>query len=196
MTLNIIFVKRKAMKSILLIIAIITSTLSFSQSEGSDIGLDGYFGASNFGGSFGIGAKYGIKFKEYFIAGPSLRYQRTWSNNQVTGTQGSFNVFGGGGFLHARIQNVLFLGAEIEMLKSPYNYTFLTGSSANKWIPTAFVGGGFSREFNESWRLNLGIMYDVINNPSSPFFNSYFMRRKDGSRIPVIYRVAFFFPIS
>lgn len=184
------------MKKVLFAIAFFTSILSHAQGQGSDVGFDGYFGASNFGGSFGIGAKYGIKFQEYFIAGPSLRYQRTWSNNQVTGTQGSYNVFGGGGFIHARLQNVLFLGVEAELLKSPYNYYYYTGATNNKWVPTAFVGGGFSREFNESWRLNLGIMYDLINNPASPFFNSYFMKRKDGSRIPVIYRVAFFFPIS
>lgn len=185
------------MKTLLFLIAFVSSSISIAQSEGSDIGIDGYFGASNFGGSFGIGAKYGIKFKEYFIAGPSLRYQRTWSKNATTGTQGSFNVFGGGGFIHARFQNVLFLGAEVEVLKSPYSYYYYTGGTANnKWVPTAFVGGGFSREFNESWRLNLGIMYDLINNPASPFYNSYFMRRENGTRIPVIYRVAFFFPIS
>lgn len=161
------------------------------QTEGSEIGFDGYLGASNISGTFGIGAKYGVKFNEYFIAGPSFRYQRTWVN--INGVKGSNNIYGGGGFLHARFYNALFLGTELEFLKSPFNYTITT--SPTQWVPVFFVGGGFSKEFNESWRLNAGIMYDVINHANSPFRQGYIIRRENGTYIPVIYRIAFFFPI-
>ena len=69
------------------------------------------------------------------------------------------------------------------------------------WAPTLFLGGGFSMEFNESFRFNAGIMYDVINATNSPFRRSYFIQKKttDGTSagfLPIIYRFAFFFPIS
>ena len=111
-----------------------------------------------------------------------------------------WSVFGGGVFGHYRFQNVLFAGAEFEMLKSPYTKLGLL-SSFQTWAPTLFVGGGFSREFNESFRINAGIMYDVINADNSPFRGSYnfTVKNEQGQVIrilPIIVRLAFFIPIS
>lgn len=187
------------MKRILFVLFLLTSFVSTSQnSEGTEIGVDGTFYASNLGGTFGIGAKYGWKFREYFIAGPSLRYQRSWSQigiNTATPVQTSFNVFGGGGFIHARFFNALFVGAEIEFLRGPYlNGNLLTGQGT--WAPTAFIGGGFSMEINETWRANLGIMYDVIDHQNSPLRTQYFMRNAQNVLLPIIYRISFFFPLG
>jgi hypothetical protein len=38
--------------------------------------------------------------------------------------------------------------------------------------------------------------YDIINNQNSPFRLSYFMKKANGTLIPVIYRIGFFFPIN
>lgn len=170
---------------------------SWSQEQtGSEIGIDGYFGFSNFGGNVTVGGKYGLNYGEHLIVGPSLRYQRVWNNNQVTGVQGGYNIFGGGAFVHGRFYDALFVGAEFEMMRSPFTSFGAISTTQTKWVPTLFLGGGFSKEFNESWRLNAGIMYDIINAPTSPFRQSYFMRNANNVPIPVIYRVAFFFPIS
>lgn len=171
--------------------------------EGNEIGLDVSFSASTFGGNAGLGLKYGVKFGEYFIAGPSVRYERLWwKNNNLTYSQsGGYNLYGGGAFFHARFYNALFLGAEFEMLKSPYDKAgSIYFSPEGSWAPTLFLGGGFSMEFNEIIRLNAGIMYDVINAPNSPFRNSYSVQKKtpDGQvagYLPIIYRIAFFFPL-
>lgn len=163
--------------------------------EGTEIGIDGYFGASTNGGSFSIGAKYGLKFKENFIAGPSLRFQRNWNSNPVAGFSSSFNVFGVGGFVHGRFANVLFAGAEFEMMRTPFAVSLVT-SNGPTWSPSLFVGGGYSQEFNESFRINAGIMYDVINHVNSPFRQGYFMRNANNVLIPLIYRITFFFVIS
>ena len=184
------------MKKLLLIISLFISSLGISQKvEGTEVGVDGFFGASTMGGSFGIGVRYGWKFNEYFIAGPLVRYQRYWTNNTFTGQKFSYNAYGAGVFGHARFGNVLFLGAEIEFMRSPLT-TFGAVSSNGVLAPAAFLGGGFSREFNESIRINAGIFYDVINHANSPFRNGYFMKRANGSYIPAIYRIAFFFPLS
>ena len=186
------------MKKIILFCLISLSSNCFSQKvEGTELGIDGFFGASNLGGSFGIGPKFGFRFNENFIAGPSFRFQRSWSNG--IGTKFGYNIFGGGLFAHARYKNILFGGVEFEMLKSPISYTSL--ASQKSWIPTLFICGGFSKEFNESIRLNVGMYYDVINNINSPFRQAYFLTSKNSAGqvvkyIPLIYRISFFFRLG
>jgi len=162
---------------------------------GTELGIDATFYASNFGGTFGLGVKYGWKLNEFVIAGPSLRYQRSWAQPQYSTETASFNIFGGGGFIHARFFNALFVGAELEFLRSPFSNGFLTTGSS-QWVATGLIGGGFSMEINEKWRLNLGIMYDVINSPNSPLRTQYFMRNSQQVLMPMIYRITFFFPLS
>ncbi|PWL28244.1 MAG: hypothetical protein DCO96_09735 [Fluviicola sp. XM-24bin1] len=187
------------MKRILFVLCLLFSFTSNAQSiEGTELGLEGTFGASNLGGSFGIGVKYGWKFGEYFIAGPSVRYQRTWFQaglNTASPTSGGFNIFGGGGFIHARFFNALFVGVESEILRTPLNGNFSFSSESN-WSPNFFIGGGYSMEFNETWRLNLGILYDVIDSDNSPLQFQYTTRNSQGVLLPIIYRINFFFPIG
>jgi len=170
------------------------------QYNGSEIGADVAFSASTFGGNFGIGLKYGFKLGEYIILGPSVRYERLWFKNGITAQEGGSNVFGGGAFVHARFFNALFLGVEYEHLKSPYNVNGLLNVQ-NSWAPTLFVGGGFSMAFHEKVRLNVGVMYDVINAENSPFRRSYSFTVKDQNGniqryLPIVYRIAFFFPLG
>lgn len=185
------------MKNLLFALLLISSFTSIAQEEKlpTEIGLDGAFYASNLGGAFGIGAKYGWIINESVIVGPSARFQRSWSQPLYTTTTASANIFGGGAFLHARFFNSLFVGAELELLRSPY-FNFGGYTNTSRWALTGFVGGGFSMEVNEKWRLNLGIMYDVINSQNSPLRPQYFMRNSLGQLLPVIYRVTFFFPLG
>lgn len=159
-----------------------------------EIGVDGFANFSNLGGSFGIGLKYGLIHKKNWIYGPSVRFQRMWSNG-VSGQKYGFNILGAGGFLHFRFQNILFAGAELEFLRSPSNYNFIL--SPMRMVATCFVGGGYSREFrNSGVRLNAGAFYDIINSPGSPFWTSYILKNANGKLLPAIYRVGFFFPLN
>jgi len=166
--------------------------------HGSEIGVEIFAGASNLGGSIGGNLKYAAILNERWAVGPSFRYQRTWSNN--FGQKIGFATYGGGVYAHYRIQNTLFLGGEFEMLRNPFNFILLNYTSRT-WAPTLFLGGGFSREFNGKIRVNGGIFYDVINAENSPFRSSYSIQIKDEQGkvvriLPVIYRIAFFFPIG
>lgn len=174
---------------------------SYGQTEfnGSEIGVELHAGASNLGGSISIGLKYAAILNENFAVGPSIRLQRMWYNN--LGLSGSVNLWGGGFWAHARYKNVLFGGAEFELLRSPYN--FLNPTLENKnWAATLFIGGGFSKEYKKKIRINLGIFYDVINADNSPFWSSYTVKIKDSQTgeiqriLPIIYRINFFFPIG
>lgn len=179
---------------------------SFGQNStitGTEIGVDLAFSASNFGGNVGVGLKGGANLGEYIIAGPSLRYEQIWWKNYIGGTaevKGSRSVYGGGVFIHGRFFNALFVGAEFEMLRSPYDRNGFFAATPT-WAPTLFLGGGFSMEFNEVVRINAGIMYDVINAGNSPFRNSYSIQKKSATGapagyLPIIYRIAFFFPLT
>jgi hypothetical protein len=182
---------------LLALIALSNSLHSSAQIEGHEIGVDGFVSASTVGGSYSFGLKYGMVMNENIVVGPSFRFQRNWSNN--IGTKFGFNILGGGVFAHFRYQNAVYGGIEFEMLHSPVSYVFPNPGS--NWVPTLFVGGGFSREFD--WvRLNAGMYYDVINHANSPFRQSYFMKIKDATTgqvvriLPIIYRISFFFPIG
>ena len=183
----------KALFTVLLSMFVLNA--SFAQEiEGMEVGVDGYFGASTNGGNFSLGGKYGLRFNENFIAGPSVRWQRNWNNNAFTGIESSFNLFGFGAFAHGRFGNVLFAGAEFELMRSPFSLSTVGGGPT--WSPALFIGGGYSQEFNESFRINAGIMYDVIDHVNSPFRQGYFMRNSQQVLIPLIYRIAFFFRLN
>lgn len=160
----------------------------------TELGLDGFLSFSSFGGSGGIGARYGFIVKEDLIVGPMVRYQRYWSNNLGTNQTYGFNAYGVGGFIHKRIGNILFLGAELEFMRSPIS-TYGTINGSGQVTTACFAGGGYSQEFSSGIRINAGLFYDLVNNPNSPFRNGYFMKRTNGSYIPAIYRICFFFPL-
>ncbi len=169
----------------------------------SEIGIDGYFSIGNQGGNFSAGLKLGALQKKddaKVIIGPSFRLMRVWSKNLALGTENTgYNIIGLGAFMHARFYDALYLGTEIEMLKSPLNYVIVTNE--RKWIPTLFLGGGYSKSFEEKFRLNVGIFYDIINDLNSPYRPSYVARKtgpngEPGALIPVLYRVQLFIPLG
>jgi hypothetical protein len=99
-----------------------------------------------------------------------------------------------------------FIGSEIEVLKNPFPVI----NPDKNWSLTAFFGGGVHRDFD--WvKLNVGLLFDaadairdpLTSNPS-PLRTSYFIQRKNpnpgsgpnGAYLPIIYRIAFFFPIG
>jgi len=184
-----------------LVLSINTTHSQSFEMDGSEIGFDLAFSASTNGGNVGLGLKYGLNLGEYLIAGPSVRYERLWITDvgSAQNQPGGYNMYGGGAFLHGRFFNALFLGAEFEMLRSPYQTAEFV-SQTGPWAPTLFLGGGFSMEFNAGIRINAGVMYDVIDAENSPFRSSYFMQKRttngQAGFLPIIYRIAFFIPLS
>ncbi|TNE53161.1 MAG: hypothetical protein EP338_11505 [Bacteroidetes bacterium] len=159
----------------------------------NELGIDGFVHASTQGGTFGFGLKYAFVRNKDFAFGPSLRYHRSWSN--YAGVRTSFNIYGGGFFAHYRFRNLLFAGGEFEVLKSPLNFTI--SNSITNWVPTFFVGGGFSRLFEPTRiRLNAGMFYDLVNSPNSPFRLNYVAKNSNGMLLPFIYRIGVFIKLD
>ena len=186
---------------IFLFLMISFSFLGWNQKQGFrkfEVGTELYAGFSNLGGAFGGEIKLAYLVDKNLVIGPSFRLQRTWSNN--FGLNQSFNIYGGGGFLHYRFQEKLFIGAEFQLLKSPFNFvSFL--ENVNTWAPIVLVGGGLNLSLHERVKLCAGVFYDVYNAENSPFRSSYNFNIKNELGqivriLPIIYRVTFFFPFG
>ncbi len=183
----------------------ISSLFGTAQSYHSEIGVEiQAANFSNLGSTIGGAVKWAIVEEDALAFGPSFRFQYLYSQNTYLGTSGSAFVAGGGGFLHYRFLEWFFLGTEIELLKNPYK----TVKPDKNWKLTAFLGGGISKDFGPV-RLNVGILYDVadaVTDPAttnpSPLSRDYFLQVSNpnnpnlGKYIPLIYRIAFFFPIN
>ena len=184
---------------------LLVSLLSFTQFhaqliEGTEIGIDGSLSGSSLGGAAGCGIKFGFKTTENFIFGPSIRFNKAWSTPSYTTQKFSYTNWGGGFFAHGRYGNVVFGGVEAEVIQNK-NIFVDTSAIFKKRIPTIFICGGFSKEFNGFVRLNFGLYYDLINSLNSPYRNAYMITIKDPQtgqivrRLPMIYRITFFFPL-
>jgi len=188
-------------KLALILISLGINYFGISQQKGyykSEIGVELYGGISNLGGAFGGEIKYAYLVDKNLAIGPSLRLQRTWTNN--FGINQGFNIYGGGAFAHYRFQEKLFLGAEIQLLRSPFNFVNFQ-QNPKKWAPIALIGGGVNLKLHERARLSAGIFYDIANADNSPFRSSYNFKIKNEFGqivriLPIIYRVTFFFPLG
>jgi len=178
----------------------ITAQIDITSQE---LGIEGYFGVSNQGGSFGIGPKFGFILNENIAIGPSFRIQRNWSN--LLGNSFSQTVYGGGAFAHIRYKSkgrsTVFGAVEFEYLRSPFVDINFQNATAKKWAPTLFIGGGFLVRVNKVVGINAGILYDVINADNSPFRSSYFFKQKNQAGVvtkiyPLIYRLTFLFKLK
>ena len=193
------------MKKLFFLFIIISTQDLLSQTEitSQELGIEGYFGASNQSGSFAIGPKYGFILNENIAVGPSFRIQRNWSNN--LGNSYSQTVYGGGAFAHIRYKSkgksTVYGAVEFEYLRSPFADINFQNETAKKWAPTLFLGGGFLVRVNKVVGINAGILYDVINADNSPFRSSYFFKQKNQAGVvtkiyPLIYRLTFLFKLK
>lgn len=187
-------------KYVTLVLCLSFGFKSYSQTtyDGQEIGAEVYAGISNLGGAFGVELKHASILNKNFAVGPSFRIQRTWSNN--LGLKTNINIWGPGVFAHARYRDMIFGGAEFQILRSPFNFVTFA-EEQKKWAPILLLGGGFCFKLGKHIRLNAAIFYDVINAKNSPFRSSYnFNVKNEAGQIvrvlPIIYRVTFFFPIG
>jgi len=192
------------MKKFVFCFFVLLSSLSYGQNiTGTELGFDGFFGASNLGSSFGVGPKFGMLFGENLVVGPSFRLQQT--NTNFLGVNTTLRIYGGGIFAHGRFVSTgkthLYGGAEFEMLRSPFNFITFQELTTNRWAPTLFVTAGAKIDIAKSVALTAGIYYDVINANNSPFRSAYAIKIKNEQGqvvqiLPIIYRLSIIFTLS
>lgn len=199
--------KKTALISALLFLFFTTNFAQFRPEIGVELNAAAF---STMGGSFGGALRGGLaeyKYTEAVAYGLILRYQRIWNKNNFTGLSNAGDIFGLGGYWHYRFMEWLFIGSELEYVRSPFIGVNSATINQSKWKLAGFLCAGASKDFD--WvRLNLGLQYDFIDairaeNKPSPFRNEYFIRLRNpaqpnagGKYLPIIYRLTFFFPIG
>jgi hypothetical protein len=94
------------------------------------------------------------------------------SDKTVPGVQQNYTILGGGIF--ARIYPIrhIFLEVLPEYNSSTQKYKDYTGNAAtfSTGVVSLLMGGGYVEQISEGSEFTFGIMYDVLQNPNSPFF--------------------------
>lgn len=150
-------------------------------SIGGDFGFWLYSG----GGSLYLGPRIGYKVTEWFRPGVSINYQYRWAN--YGSTKWSDNVIGGGLFAHFILFKRILLGAEWEIL----NTTAYPGGLAEPFrtnVNMLFVGAGYNQPIGRAGYFMVGLMYDLLNHPYSPYRSQYILRT-GGTYLPIILRM-------
>lgn len=178
------------MKKLITLICITFASLSFTQQGSKEIGVDLNFWSGTNGGSVNVAPRFGYEVIDNLVVGPSIRLISHWSS--LYGVKYSTTTFGFGGYAHYRFLDWFYAGADVELYFPNYNYKI--GATKMKSVaPAMILNAGLSRKIGDSFRINAGINYDVINDVNSPLRPSYIAKTNKGVRIPLFYRVAFIF---
>jgi hypothetical protein len=176
--------KEKTMKKLLLCpLLILFFTISvFSQSDAPTVGFDKskLFLGGNFGLSFGsytlinLSPQLGYHFTNYFAAGAginllysSVHYTYPYEYKDEYGAAG-LNVFG----RFYPIQNIMLqIQPELNYVWGDEKYYDGTPSIklANTFVPSLLMGGGVAIPAGKG-ALLATLMYDVLQNPESPYY--------------------------
>jgi hypothetical protein len=146
-----------------------------------------FFGG-NFGASFGsytfinVSPQVGYQFNKYFAAGlgvnliySSLRYDDAYGNTLYKDKSGYTGLA-----LFARAFPVRFLYLQVQ---PEYNYTWWTREYSNGYpsdkfngfVPSVLVGGGVAIPTGQRGAFLVGVSYDLVQDPRSPYGNGMFL---------------------
>ncbi len=124
----------------------------------------------------------GYKVNDKLGAGIGTRYNLL--RNTITGYSNSY--YGGSIFGRYQVINEIYVHSELEGLQAynlnPQSPNYRQRAPAYMW----FNGIGYSS--GDHFKVNIMVLYDVIDHPNSPYQNSYLSRNP---RLPVIIRGGF-----
>jgi hypothetical protein len=144
---------------------------------------DRIFIGGDFGLSFGaftyirIAPMLGYNVNERLAvgAGPSYQY---FSDNRFT-PKFTSSIYGGGTFARYFIFESVFLQADLEILNLEERFPRIDPNGEffrdRVTIPVLFLGGGYSQRVGSSGFF-IGIFYDVIGDPNSPYPDNVALR--------------------
>lgn len=155
---------------------------------------DRLYTGGNFGFNISNGLVYveiapmlGYKVTEEFSAGISAKYMYWGAVNNSVNFQ-SYKYYGGGIFGRYKITESILATAEYELLNvedlNPNSGSYGERTFSNVLL----LGGGYRNEIANNVHLQLFLLYDVIDDPNSPYRYNYLF---GPNGIPVIYRIGF-----
>ena len=140
------------------------------------------------GGNFGFGFSgdqiaievaplLAYKLSDRWIAGVSGRYLYSKTRiyyDPVNYFYYKYNIYGGGLLSRYNIYRGLFVEGDFELnnvdaltLTDPINLTYTT---QREWIPSLLLGGGYAQPIGQNSSFFLSVLYDVLQNRNSPYY--------------------------
>lgn len=164
------------MKNLLIIVFTLLSTLGFSQGEDRD-GTQGefytggglVFNVSNRGTNIGGNPILGYRFTDELSFGAGINVQYAKFSNT------SFLIFGPTAFGRYLITDNIYAQSEFHYTNVERQYSVLEPELAQTervWSPALFVGGGYRQSLSGNVFANFTILYDVIQDSNSPYFDN------------------------
>lgn len=167
------------MKRILLVVACLLFVgASFGQSQGSKpafkdrLVFGGDF-ALAFGNStlIGLSPQVGYRITDKWIAGVGASYYY-FSFNAPGYEKYSTSMYGGNLFTRYHIFDQLFVHTELQGINVEYYDIGPTSYELTRgWVPQWYVGGGYYARVGGSAYLGATILFDLIDDPRSPWQN-------------------------
>lgn len=113
----------------------------------------------------GVAPLVGYKLTPKFSVGGQLSYE--YVKNKRYNTDYETSNYGLSIFSRYRLVPQLYLHAELaEMNYKLYNNN---GGSRREWVPSLFLGGGYSQPITRNTWLTAQVLFDVINDENSPY---------------------------
>jgi hypothetical protein len=130
-----------------------------------------------FGGSFGLSFGtitriaawpiVGYQVTDDFSAGLRITYEYIRDNRFAEPY--NFNNYGGG--LFGRYRFIPQAYAHAEFAYNSYGFGISDTETNREWVPFLFLGGGYIQSLGGNTNLFVEILFDVIQDPNSPFAN-------------------------
>lgn len=119
--------------------------------------------------AYQVSPTVGYRATEKLTVGLNFQYQSiTYKYSKFGGTDETYNSFGYGPFANYFINENLFVLVEGLILEADY-VDFRTLRVGHGTIPHFFVGGGYAQRFGNGSYFSIGIKYDLIQDPRSPY---------------------------
>lgn len=129
----------------------------------------------------------GYKVDEKFSVGLSGKYMRLGAINNNQSLR-SFYYYGGGFFSRYQFTPSLLASVEYELLNveqlNPNNADFGSRTLSNVLL----LGAGYNSRISDNISAQLFLLYDIIDDPNSPYRFNYIF---GPNALPIIYRIGF-----
>lgn len=155
---------------------------------------DKLFTGGNFGFNISNGLLYievspllGYKINDKFSAGVLGKYVYLGPTNSNSPFR-SFKYYGGGVFSRYKITPSIIATAEYELLNVE-NLNPNSGSFGERTLSNVLLlGAGYNNSISNNINLQIYLLYDVIDDPNSPYRFNYLF---GPNGIPIVYRIGF-----
>lgn len=155
---------------------------------------DRLYTGGNFGFNISNGLLYfevapmlGYKVNDRLSAGVSAKYLY-WGPTNSSSPFVSFKYYGGGFFGRYKLSSSIVGSLEYELLNVPNLNPNSNSYGDRTYSNVLLAGAGYTNQIANNVNLQLFLLYDVIDDPNSPYRYNYIL---GPNGIPVIYRIGF-----